>query len=64
MIKIKRKVEPKRNDTARLSVTLPGDQYTQLQDLAEKKRVSIAWVVRDAVEKYLIGDATVNEEER
>jgi predicted DNA-binding protein len=64
MIKVKRKVEPKRNDTARLSVSLPGEQYTQLQDLAEKKRVSIAWVVRDAVEKYLIGDMTVNKEER
>lgn len=37
----------------RLSVTVPADHYRQMQDLAARKRVSIAWVVRDAVDQYL-----------
>jgi len=37
----------------RLSVILPKDQHDELQDLANSKRVSLAWVVRDAVERYL-----------
>ena len=40
----------------RLSVTLPQEYYLQLLELAEKKKVSLAWVVRDAVEIYLSGN--------
>lgn len=37
----------------RMSVTLPADHYKQIQQLAAKKKVSIAWVVRDAVDQYV-----------
>jgi len=37
----------------RLSVTLPADHYRQMQQVAEQKKVSIAWVIRDAVDRYL-----------
>lgn len=37
----------------RASVTFPGDLYTELERIAEEKKVSVAWVVRDAVEKYV-----------
>jgi len=37
----------------RLSITVPSDEHTALQRIATDKRVSLAWVVRDAVTKYL-----------
>ncbi len=39
--------------TVRTTVTLPSQDYAELERLAEQKRVSVAWVVRDAVEQYL-----------
>lgn len=54
-------VPPSRQPTARreskegtrTSVTFPGDVYAELERIAEEKKVSVAWVVRDAVEKYV-----------
>jgi predicted DNA-binding protein len=37
----------------RASVTFPPGQYRLLCELAKQNKVSIAWVVRDAVEKYI-----------
>ena len=37
----------------RASVTFPTDLYVELERIAEEKKVSVAWVVRDAVEKYV-----------
>lgn len=37
----------------RLSVTLPPDHYREMQHLASRKKVSMAWVIRDAVDQYL-----------
>lgn len=37
----------------RSTVSIPAEQYEELQQIAEEKRVSVAWVVRDAVERYL-----------
>lgn len=39
--------------TARASVTFPAGLYAELERIAEEKKVSVAWVVRDAVEKYV-----------
>lgn len=39
--------------TSRASVTFPADLYAELERIAEQKKVSVAWVVRDAVEKYV-----------
>jgi len=38
----------------RVSVSLTDEQREFLSALAERKRVSIAWVVRDAVERLII----------
>ena len=40
----------------RISVSLPADHKQALEKIASKKKVSIAWVIRDAVEKYLESD--------
>lgn len=37
----------------RTTVSLPADVYSTLQDIAKQKKVSIAWVIRDASEKYI-----------
>lgn len=38
---------------ARASASLPPDLYRTLQDIAKQKKVSVAWVIRDAAEKYI-----------
>jgi predicted DNA-binding protein len=37
----------------RASITFPPELYSTLEALAKSKKVSVAWVVRDAVEKYV-----------
>lgn len=39
--------------TTRASVSFPNDLYATLEKIAEEKKVSVAWVVRDAAEKYV-----------
>ena len=45
--------ERRKPNTLRASVSFPLHTYEELDRLAHAKRVSIAWVVRDAVEDYL-----------
>jgi hypothetical protein len=37
----------------RLSVTLTPEQHQELSEIARKNRVSVAWVVREAIERML-----------
>ena len=39
--------------TVRASVTLRAEVYRTLEALAKQKKVSTAWVLRDAAEKYV-----------
>jgi metal-responsive CopG/Arc/MetJ family transcriptional regulator len=43
-------VEP---ETVRASISFPSDLYEALEAEAKQKKVSLAWVVRDAAERYL-----------
>lgn len=38
---------------ARASITFPPQTYRTLEQIAKQKKVSLAWVVRDAAEKYI-----------
>lgn len=40
--------------TTRASVSFPSDLYATLERMAEEKKVSVAWIVRDATERYVI----------
>ncbi len=42
-----------RSRATRASASLPPDIYKTLQDIAKQKKVSVAWVIRDAAEKYV-----------
>ena len=39
--------------SARASISFPPDVYEELEKLAAAKKVSLAWVVREAAEKYV-----------
>lgn len=39
--------------TPRASVSFPPDLYRTLEEIAKQKKVSVAWVVRDAAERYV-----------
>jgi metal-responsive CopG/Arc/MetJ family transcriptional regulator len=39
--------------STRTSVTFPAEVYTTLEIIAKQKKVSTAWVIRDAAEKYV-----------
>lgn len=43
----------KHGPAPRASVTFPPDLYQTLEAIARSKKVSVAWVVRDAAEKYV-----------
>jgi hypothetical protein len=47
------KKKPKEPGSTRLSVTVPAADYDGLRKAADSKRVSVAWVVRDALHRYL-----------
>jgi metal-responsive CopG/Arc/MetJ family transcriptional regulator len=45
-------VKPQSTPAVRASISFPPALYETLEDIAKEKKVSLAWVVRDASEKY------------
>ncbi|MGA2250209.1 ribbon-helix-helix domain-containing protein [Terracidiphilus sp.] len=41
----------------RASITFPPKLYRSLENLAKLKKVSLAWIVRDAAELYVAGQS-------
>ena len=41
------------SNAVRASVSFPADLYRTLEEIARQKKVSIAWVVREAAERYV-----------
>lgn len=39
--------------TVRASISFPEEQYQVLEKIATENKVSLAWVVRDAIDSYL-----------
>ncbi|MCB0133768.1 MAG: ribbon-helix-helix protein, CopG family [Caldilineaceae bacterium] len=48
----------------RTTVSLPAEDYDELERIAEKKKVSVAWVVREAVDRYLDLESPLFRRER
>lgn len=46
-------MKPKSTATVRASISFPPSVYETLEVIARDKKVSLAWVVRDAAEKYI-----------
>jgi metal-responsive CopG/Arc/MetJ family transcriptional regulator len=52
-----RHMKAQNTSSVRASISFPPDLYETLEKLAKQKKVSLAWVVRDAAEKYIAGEA-------
>jgi hypothetical protein len=39
--------------SVRATISFPSDMYQTLEDIAREKKVSLAWVVRNATEQYI-----------
>jgi metal-responsive CopG/Arc/MetJ family transcriptional regulator len=48
-----RKSRSRENAMPRTSVSFPQEVYKTLEDMAKRKKVSMGWVVREAVDKYI-----------
>lgn len=55
---------PKGERSTRLSVTIPFETYDSLERIARKKKVSLAWVVRDAADRYVSDELPLFREAR
>jgi hypothetical protein len=47
-----------KNKWVRASISFPPDIYQSLENLAKQKKVSLAWVVREAAELYVAQQLT------
>lgn len=48
-------MKPGSASSVRATISFPTALYETIEEIAKRKKVSLAWVVRDAVEQY-IGD--------
>jgi metal-responsive CopG/Arc/MetJ family transcriptional regulator len=46
----------KSSPRVRASISFPNDLYHALEELSKQKKVSLAWVVRDAAERYVAAE--------
>ena len=53
MSKGQQRSETPAEGSIRATISFPSDQYQTLERIAREKKVSLAWVVRDAAEKYI-----------
>jgi metal-responsive CopG/Arc/MetJ family transcriptional regulator len=49
----RKRMKSQRTALVRASISFPPALYETLEDIARQKKVSLAWVVRDAAEKYV-----------
>ena len=59
----RQEMKPEGAASVRASISFPPDIYELLEQLARQKKVSLAWVVRDAVEQYVAGQRAQSEQE-
>jgi len=48
-----KQLKAKKVTLVRASIGFPVELYQALENIAEKKKVSLTWVVRDAAENYV-----------
>jgi len=53
----RRGVKAQSPSLVRASISFPPALYETLEEIAKQKKVSLAWVVRDAAEKYVAEQA-------
>lgn len=53
----RRSMKTRGTSLVRASISFPPALYETLEEIAKQKKVSLAWVVRDAAEKYVTDQA-------
>lgn len=48
-----RSPKARKKPAVRASITFPPTLYKTLEEIAQEKKVSLAWIVRDASERYV-----------
>lgn len=48
-----KKIKDQGKAAVRASISFPSEVYETLETIAKEKKVSLAWVVREAAEKYI-----------
>lgn len=57
MVKTKKKTAREASGKMpRTTVSLPAETQEQLERIAKQRKVSVGWVIRDAVDKYLAAE--------
>jgi predicted DNA-binding protein len=51
--KRKAKSSSAEDGTVRATISFPSETYRTLDDIAHQKKVSLAWVVREACDQYI-----------
>jgi len=51
--KRKDKPMPTEGSSTRATISFPSELYQTLEEIASQKKVSLAWVVREAAEQYI-----------
>ena len=54
---VKSETRDANSKTVRTSVTIAAEDHEELERIAEQKKVSLAWVIREAIERYLSNDS-------
>jgi len=49
----KKKVKAHGTAKVRVTISFPPEVYDTLENISKEKKVSLAWVVREAAEKYI-----------
>jgi len=60
----KKSTKARKPTWVRASISFPPELYGTLENLAKQKKVSLAWVVRDAAEKYIAQHPAATEQGR
>lgn len=57
-------IQQETHKSVRTSVSLPPELHDTLERMAKEKKVSVAWVIRDAAEKYVSEQWPLLQQER
>jgi len=59
-----KKMKAQSTAQVRATISFPPDLYETLEEIAKQKKVSLAWVVRDASERYAVDETGKNRNGR
>lgn len=56
-------LKARKKEAVRASISFPSDLYETLEEIAKQKKVSLAWVIRDAAERYVKSESKQRSED-